>query len=105
MQLDDVWLKTLAIELSAAMPPSPSKQSPAWPGLGMSSKDKAIRIIEWIARNRGWQIEIVRALDQAGAPYIEMLSDVEIFALRDRMEKLEDCLQYGCDPADSPPAL
>lgn len=106
MPLDDVGLKTLAIELAAAMPPPAYEQvTSSLPYVETTARARAIRSIEWIALQRGWKSEVIRTLDRAGAPHVDLLDDSEVFALRDRMERYEDCLQYGCDPADAPPAL
>lgn len=105
MALEPAALKALAIELSAAMPPAPSEAFVSLPVLDPSPRARAMRRISEIANARGWHIEVTRTLDKHRAAYVSDLHDAEIFALRDRMERFEDCVQFGCDPADAPPAL
>lgn len=74
------------------------------PKVDGSPRAIALRRIADIAALRGWQLEIVRALDRFGVNFVEALSDEAVFSLRERMEYLEDCVQCGCDPDDAPPA-
>ena len=74
------------------------------PVLDRSPRARNIRRIAEISQSRGWQLEVVRALDRHDVSYIEDLSDEAIASLRDRMEYLEDCVQTCCDPDDAPPA-
>lgn len=103
MALDPSSLKTLAIELAAAMPPL-FDAPPALPVIDQSPRARAIRRISAIAAHRGWQLEITRTLDKHRASYVSELTDDAIDSLCTRMEKFEDCVQCGCDLQDAPPA-
>lgn len=59
-----------------------------------------MRIAAWY----NWGNEIVRAIDRAGTVSMAGMSDVEIDTLLKRMQVLEECVQEGLDPPDSPPA-
>src|SRR5690242_13649977 len=83
---------------------TPIREEHGLPVVDSSPRGKAIRRISEIANLRGWQLEVTRAMDTHNASYVSDLSDRAVFALRDRMEYLEDCVQYACDPADAPPA-
>lgn len=108
--MDQVQLKTLAIEIAAILPPCPPDptDSPLPPGalpiVIQSPRARAIRRIAEIANARGWQLEITRVLDRHKASYIDDLADDAVMALLNRMEYFEDCVQCACDPDDAPPA-
>lgn len=67
-------------------------------------KARADREIRRIAKWYGWNDEIARALDLAGADSLEALPLAETDQLVDRMKLLEDCVQTGGDAPDAPPA-
>lgn len=75
-----------------------------FPQLLQSDRARATRRIAEIASSRGWQIEVMRALDRHQASYVDDLPEAAVFALRDRMEYFEECVQCACDPDDAPPA-
>lgn len=105
--LDQAGLKALALELSAAMPPAPttdSRDDMQLPVLRQTPRARAIRRIAAIANSRGWQIAITRALDRHGVSCVDDLENAAVFALRDDMERYEDCAQTCCDPDDGFPA-
>lgn len=102
--LDPDVLKSLAIELAAALPPAPPPEVPGFPQIEQTPRARAIRRIAEIAGMRGWQIAITRALDECAAAHVSDLPDSAVFALRDRMEYFEDCAQTCCDPDDCLPA-
>ena len=106
MALDPVALKALAIEMAAAIPPAqPQSANDSWmPQIAQTPRARALRRVQEIAQQRGWQLEVLRALDRNEASHIDDLQDHAVFALRDRMEYLEDCVQTCCDPDDAPPA-
>lgn len=107
MALDPIELKAFAIELAAAIPPPPPSQAAndSWfAAIEQTPRARALRRIQEIATGRGWQIEVTRALDRNEVNHIDDLDDHAVFALRDRMEYFEDCVQCACDPDDAPPA-
>lgn len=106
MPLDPIVLKTLAIEMAAAMPPPPprSGSDPLFQQIDRSPRAKALRRIAEIAGSRGWQSEIAKTIDLHDASDIAELDDSAIISLRERMEYYEDCVQFCCDPEDAPPA-
>lgn len=65
---------------------------------------RAIREVTRIATWYGWQAELARALDAAGACSLHGLSREDLAALVTRMQLLEECVQHGGDPPDAPPA-
>ena len=91
--LDPVSLKSLAIELAAALPPAPPPEVPGFPTIQQTPRARAIRRIAEIAGIRGWELAITRALDEHAATHVSELPDSAVFALRDRMEYFEDCAQ------------
>jgi hypothetical protein len=104
--LDIVALKALAIEMAAAIPPAPpASANDSWmPKIAQTGRARALRRIQEIAQSRGWQLEVLRALDRHEVTHIDDLEDEAVFQLRDRMEYFEDCVQTCCDPDDAPPA-
>lgn len=74
------------------------------PGAHQSRRSRAIRRISEIVNGRGWQIEVLRALDRHGASYVSDLPDEAVDTLCARLEYFEDCVQTCCDPDDAPPA-
>jgi hypothetical protein len=106
--LDTDRIKSLAIEIAAAMPPAPPTD-PAEYGLGLpyvelSARAQAIFRIAEIVNMRGWQTEVTRTLYRHSAACVEDLDTDALYALRDRMEYFEDCAQTMCDPDGAPPA-
>lgn len=107
MPLDPVALKTLALELNAALPPPPPPTDgflglPAL--LDMSERARSIRRIADIANTRGWQLAVTRMLDSRHACYVSDLCDDDVFALLRQLERYEDCAEACCDPDDCFPA-
>jgi hypothetical protein len=96
----------LAAIIAEEMASIPNKDEAAatLPVLEQSPKARAIRRIAEIVNFHGWQIEVTRALDRHAASYVDDLPQDAVLALRDRMEHLEECAQYGCDPEDALPA-
>ncbi|MCQ4165114.1 hypothetical protein [Tahibacter harae] len=102
--LDQVALKSLAIELASAMPPAPAREEQDFPRLDQSPRARALRRISEIVKTRGWEAAVTRALDQHGATCVADLSDEAVYQLRDRVERYEDCAETCCDPDDALPA-
>lgn len=74
------------------------------PVLVQTPRARAVRELNRIATWYGWGAEIERALDAEHVPTMDMLSDQGLMALKRRMRQLEDCVQFGASPPDSPPA-
>lgn len=106
MSVDTLLRDELAAIISAELAAMPIKDDAAesLPVVAQSPRARAIRRIAEIANSRSWQIEVTRSLDKHAASYVDDLPDTAVFALRDRMEYFEDCVQCACDPDDSPPA-
>lgn len=107
MALDAVALKALAIEMAAAMPPAPPRptEGDCWMApVDQSPRARALRRVQEIVTMRGWQVEVTRTLDRNEVSHVDDLPEEAVFALRDRMEYFEDCVQTCCDPDDAPPA-
>lgn len=64
----------------------------------------ARRQIRRLAQRYGWDDEVDRALEAAGAPALKYLDPDRLEALLSRLRALEDCLHTPCDPPDAPPA-
>ncbi|MDH0977775.1 hypothetical protein N5C16_00650 [Stenotrophomonas sp. GD03908] len=104
MALDPIALKTLAIELAAALPPAPPDiQMGA--RLDMSPRAKKIRSIQRIADAHCWHSAITHFLDLKDAEYMSDLTDPQLDDLFDRMTGYVDAASMGCSLADSLPAF
>lgn len=107
--LDKVALKSIALELVAALPPpkaNPDRDSEGdfLPIVIQTRRARAIRRISEITNMRGWQIAVTRALDANQASYIDDLPDKAVMELQDDLEHYEVCAQMGCDLQDALPA-
>ncbi|RLK56263.1 hypothetical protein BCL79_0647 [Stenotrophomonas rhizophila] len=103
MALDSITLKTLAIELAAALPPVAPDVSQGAP-LDISSRAKKTRSIQRIADAYNWHSAIVHFLDMKDASYISDLSEPQLDDLLERMTGYVDAAEMGCSLADSLPA-
>lgn len=98
MALAPAALKALAIELSAAMPPTmTAPDSVLLPLVDPSPRARWIRRISEIVNARGWQIEVTRTLDRHAVSYVSDLDNEALRGLLDRLERFEDCVQSGFD--------
>jgi len=97
---DQVKLKALAIELSAAMPPPPESLQER----DVSPRARRMRQIQRIADQYRWQEAINHFLDSRGACYMTDLTDPQLSDLLDRMEGYVDAAMCGHDLPDSLPA-
>ncbi|MCU1139470.1 hypothetical protein [Stenotrophomonas maltophilia] len=103
MALDPIALKTLAIELAAALPPAPPDSNVGAP-LDRSPRARKIRAIQRIADAHCWHSAITHFLDLKDAEYISDLTDPQLDDLLDRMNGYVDAASMGCSLADSLPA-
>ncbi len=103
MALDQIALKTLAIELAAALPPAHPDASIGSP-LDMSPRAKKMRHIQRIADAHGWHSAITHFLDMKDACYVSDLSDPQLEDLLGRMRGYVDAAEMGCSLADALPA-
>lgn len=103
MSLDPVTLKTLAIELAAALPPAGPDTTTAAP-LDTSPRAKKMRSIQRIADTYRWQAAIVHFLDMKDAQYLSDLTDPQLDDLLERMVGYVDAAEMGCSLVDSLPA-
>lgn len=103
MALDQIALKTLAIELAAALPPAGPAAAMETP-LDISPRAKKIRSIQRIADAHNWQSAIVHYLDMKDAEYVSDLSNTQLDDLLERMNGYVDAAEMGCSLADSLPA-
>lgn len=97
-------LATILAEEFAANSLYSRTELPGMEPIQATPRAKALRRISEIASMRGWQMEVTRTLDRNDVGHVDDLPESEVFALRDRMEYFEDCVQTCCDPDDSPPA-
>lgn len=103
MALDPIALKTLAIELAAALPPVPTEATIGSP-LDLSPRAKKIRSIQRIADAHSWQSAITHFLDMKDAYYLSDLSEPQLEDLLGRMHGYVDAAEMGCSLADALPA-
>lgn len=103
MALDPIALKTLAIELAAALPPVPTEATIGAP-LDLSPRAKKIRSIQRIADAHGWQSAITHFLDMKDACYLSDLSEPQLEDLLGRMHGYVDAAEMGCSLAEALPA-
>jgi len=101
--LDPIALKTLAIELAAALPPAPQGNTLSAP-LDSSPRAKMMRAIMRIADSRGWHSAITHFLDMKGVSHMTDLSQPQLDDLLERMNGYVDAADTGCSLADCPPA-
>lgn len=102
MALDPIALKSLALELAAAMPPPPPSTLQA---IDVSPRGIKIRAIQRIADSYRWPDAIPHFLDMKGAAYISDLTDPQLEDLMQRMEGFVDAVETGSSVADCPPAF
>lgn len=103
MALDPIALKSLALELAAAMPPPPPVPMALQP-TDVSPRAIKIRRIERIARCYEWPDAIPHFLEMKGVPYLTDLTDPQIDDLLDRMEGYVDAAETGCSLPNCLPA-
>lgn len=103
MALDPIALKTLAIELAAALPPVTTEVTTGAP-MDLSPKAKKMRSIQRIADAHGWQSAITHFLDMKDAYYVSDLSEPQLDDLLDRMRGYVDAAEMGYSLADALPA-
>lgn len=105
MALDPVALKSLALELAAAMPPpAPSPSDASIPPVDVSPRARTMRAIVRIADQYGWHSAIVHFLDSRGVSYLSDLTDPQLDDLLDRMHGYVDAAEIGASLADCLPA-
>lgn len=103
MALDPVALKTLAIELAAAMPPTPLCDID-YPAVDVSPRAVKITNIIRIANTYNWPDAIPHFLRSRGVSHILDLSDTQLDDLADRMDGYVDAAMTGCSLEDCLPA-
>jgi len=101
--LDPVALKSLAIELAAAMPPPVPTESQFQP-IDTSVRASRMRAIMRIADMYGWHSAVVHFQETRRATYLSDLTDPELEDLLDRMNGYVDAATMGCSLADCLPA-
>lgn len=103
MALDPVALKSLALELAAAMPPTPDSAID-YPAVDVSPRGKMMTKIIRIADRHGWHSAITHFLQTKGVPYLSDLNELQLEDLLDRMDGYVDAAETGCSLADCLPA-
>lgn len=105
MALDPVALKTLAIELAAAMPPDPSPPAEiTFLPVDVSPRAIKTRGILRIANRHGWHSAIVHFLETKNVAYLSDLSEPQLDDLLERMDGYVDAAEMGCSLPDCFPA-
>lgn len=103
MALDPIALKTLALELAAAMPPTPIADID-YPAVDVSPRAvKMTRVIR-IANTYNWPDAIPHFLRSRGVSHILDLSDTQLDDLEDRMDGYVDAAMTGSSLEDCLPA-
>lgn len=103
MTMDPVALKTLAIELAAAMPPTPLADID-YPPVDVSPRAVKITKIIRIAQAYHWPDAIPHYLRALGVSHLLDLTDHQLDELERRMDGYVDAAMTGCSPADCLPA-
>ena len=103
MPLDPVALKSLAIELAAAMPPPLPADMQERP-VDVSKRARTMRAIRRIADAHGWQDAITHFLESRGAEYMSDLTEPQLDDLHDRMRGYVDAAEMGASLPDCLPA-
>ena len=103
MALDPIALKTLALELSAAMPPTPPADI-AYPSVDVSERAIKMTKIIRIAHAYSWPDAIPHFLRSRGVSHLLDLSDTQLDDLEGRMDGYVDAAMTGCSLADCLPA-
>lgn len=105
MAIDPIALKSLALELAAAMPPAP----PASDEFGLrpvdvSPRAVAMRSVVRIADMYGWHDAITHFLESRGTSYLSDLTQPQLDDLLDRMRGYVDAAETGCSLPECLPA-
>lgn len=103
MALDPIALKTLALELAAAMPPTPPADID-FPAVDVSRRAIKMTKVIRIAHAYNWPDAIPHFLRSRGVSHLFDLSDTQLDDLEDRMDGYVDAAMTGCSLADCLPA-
>lgn len=103
MALDSAALKTLALELAAAMPPTPICDID-YPAVDVSPRAIKMTKIIRTAQAYNWPDAIPHFLRSRGVSHILDLSDTQLDDLEGRMDGYVDAANTGCSLADCLPA-
>lgn len=103
MALDPMVLKSLAIELAAAMPP-PMPADIDFAPIDVSPRAVKMSNIIRIATSYGWPDAIPHYLRSRGVSHLSDLTDPQLDDLMDRMDGYVDAAMTGCSLADCLPA-
>lgn len=103
MTLDPIALKSLALELAAAMPPTP-ESAIDYPAVDVSARGIKMTEIIRIADRYRWQNAITHFLQTKRKAYLSDLSDPQLDDLLDRMNGYVDAAETGCSLPDCLPA-
>lgn len=103
MALDAVTLKTLAIELAAALPP-PTPPDIEFPPVDVSPRARKMRRVLRIADCHGWRSAITHFMESRGVAYLSDLTAPQLDDLLDRMEGYLDAAETGSSLEDCLPA-
>lgn len=103
MALDAISLKTLAIEMAAAMPPTATCDID-YPAVDISPRAIKMTAIIRIAQNYSWPDAIPHFLRSRGVSHLSDLSDAQLDDLQDRMDGYVDAAMTGCSLVDCLPA-
>jgi len=103
MVLDPVALKSLALELAAAMPP-PTPGEIDYPPVDVSARAVKMSNIIRIAQRYNWPDAIPHFLQTRGVSHLSDLSESQLDDLVDRMDGYVDAVMTGSCLADCPPA-
>lgn len=103
MTLDPIALKSLALELAAALPPTPDSAID-YPAVDVSPRGKMMTEIIRIADQYSWHNAITHFLQTKGKPYLSDLTMPQLEDLHDRMHGYVDAAETGCSLPNCPPA-
>ena len=103
MALNQIALKTLALELAAAMPPTPPSDID-YPSVDVSSRAIKMTKVIRIAHKYNWPDAIPHFLRSRGVPHLFDLNDTQLDDLENRMDGYVDAAMTGSSLADCLPA-
>lgn len=103
MALDPIALKTLAIELAAAMPPTEPCDID-YPAVDVSPRAIKMARVVRIANQYNWPDAIPHYLRSRGVSHLSDLSDPQLDDLCDRMDGYVDAAMTGASLEDCLPA-
>ena len=74
------------------------------PRIDGSNRSRTIRRVLRIVNSYGWHAALATLLDHHNVESLDELNDIDLAAIDQRMQQLEECIQHGLGAPDAPPA-